>query len=123
MSKRNCHVHSLAFTSKALFCVWPLVGQFLLKRISYFSLSCIYLYAVILLSFWAEVHYNSIYPQGGNFSSLSPVIKLSGLVCIVSCIDEYLLLKTSMLLDKSTFKHFSLFESGATIFIRSFSSF
>lgn len=23
-------------------------------------------FAVLLLSFWAEVHYNSIYPQGGN---------------------------------------------------------
>ena len=23
--------------------------------------------AVIFLSFWAEVHYNSIYPEGGNF--------------------------------------------------------
>lgn len=28
--------------------------------------------AVVYLSFWAEVHYNSIYPQGGNFSFLSP---------------------------------------------------
>lgn len=27
------------------------------------TLSC----AVIFLSFWAEVHYNSIYPEGGNF--------------------------------------------------------
>lgn len=26
-------------------------------------------YAVISLSFWAEVHYNSIYPQGGNVKS------------------------------------------------------
>lgn len=26
------------------------------------------IYAVIILSFWAEVHYNSIYPQGGKWT-------------------------------------------------------
>lgn len=30
-------------------------------------------HAVIFLSFWAEVHYNSIYPQGGNYFTPSIV--------------------------------------------------
>lgn len=34
--------------------------------------------AVIFLSFWAEVHYNSIYPEGGNVFFFSP-LKLGSL--------------------------------------------
>lgn len=30
--------------------------------------------AVIFLSFWAEVHYNSIYPEGGNKFIMQPHI-------------------------------------------------
>ncbi|TKY52968.1 Ovarian tumor, otubain [Spatholobus suberectus] len=32
---------------------------------------------VIFLSFWAEVHYNSIYPQGGNFTKFSYLARIS----------------------------------------------
>ncbi|KAL2906472.1 hypothetical protein RDABS01_005182 [Bienertia sinuspersici] len=32
---------------------------------------CQMIQTIIFLSFWAEVHYNSIYPQGGNCNSLS----------------------------------------------------
>lgn len=39
-------------------------------------------WAVIFLSFWAEVHYNSIYPEGGKQSFSSSAIKLRTSECL-----------------------------------------
>ncbi|MFS7990185.1 hypothetical protein Hanom_Chr11g01055761 [Helianthus anomalus] len=30
----------------------------------------LFIFTVVFLSFWAEVHYNSIYPEGGMFYDL-----------------------------------------------------